>query len=97
MGVTSRSRASSKRRPQDEDAHARAVGPVGQAAFAPEEALSWGWTGRTTPPSAIGKSKVRYKTVRGYKSISGMGNGVALTQWLYDGEDEHDLAKETAA
>lgn len=46
---------------------------------------------------AIGKSKVRYKTMRGYKSISGMSNGIALTQWLYDGEDEHDLAKEMAA
>lgn len=46
---------------------------------------------------SIGKSKVRYKTMRGHKSISGMKNGIALTQWLYDGEDEHDLAKEMAA
>jgi transposase-like protein len=46
---------------------------------------------------AIGKSKVRYKTMRGYKSISGMTNGIALTQWLYSGEDEHDLAEEMAA
>jgi hypothetical protein len=40
---------------------------------------------------AISKSKVRYK------SVEGMTNGVALTQWLYSGEDEHDLAKEIAA
>ena len=46
---------------------------------------------------AISKSKVRYKTMRGYKSTEGMSNGVALTQWLYSGEDEHDLAKEMAA
>jgi hypothetical protein len=46
---------------------------------------------------AIGRSKVRYKTMRGYKSIGGMGNGIALTQWLYSGADEHDLAKEMAA
>jgi transposase-like protein len=46
---------------------------------------------------AIGKSKVRYKTMRGYKSEEGMKNGIALTQWLYSGEDEHDLAKELAA
>lgn len=45
----------------------------------------------------IGKSKVRYKTMRGYKSMEGMKNGIALTQWLYSGEDEHDLAKEMAA
>ncbi len=45
----------------------------------------------------IGKSKVRYKTMRGYKSMDGMTNGIALTQWLYSGEDEHDLAKEMAA
>jgi transposase-like protein len=46
---------------------------------------------------AIGRSKVRYKTMRGYKSIGGMKNGIALTQWLYSGEDEHDLAEEMAA
>ena len=45
----------------------------------------------------IGKSKVRYKTMRGYKSTDGMKNGIGLTQWLYSGEDEHDLAKEMAA
>jgi len=46
---------------------------------------------------SISRSKVRYKTMRGYKSVEGMANGIALTQWLYDGEDEHDLAKEMAA
>ncbi len=47
---------------------------------------------------SIGKSKVRYKSMRGYnKSIGGMENGIALTQWLYSGADEHDLAKEMAA
>ena len=46
---------------------------------------------------SIGKSKVRYKTMRGYKSEEGMSNGIALTQWLYSGEDEHDLAEEMAA
>jgi hypothetical protein len=46
---------------------------------------------------SIGRSKVRYKSMRGYKSEEGMGNGIALTQWLYSGEDEHDLATEMAA
>lgn len=46
---------------------------------------------------AIGRSKVRYKSMRGYKSDEGMSNGIALTQWLYSGEDEHDLGKEMAA
>jgi hypothetical protein len=45
----------------------------------------------------IGKSKVRCKTMRGYQSMDGMTNGIALTQWLYSGGDEHDLAKEMAA
>lgn len=34
--------------------------------------------------------------MRGYKSVEGMANAIALTQWLYD-DDEHDLAKEMAA
>ncbi len=46
-----------------------------------------------TSERAIGRSKVRYKTMRGYKSEEGMSNGVVLTQWLYSGEDEHDLAE----
>jgi transposase-like protein len=46
---------------------------------------------------SIAKSKVRYKTMRGHKSTEGMENGVALTQWLYNGEDGHDLAREMVA
>lgn len=41
---------------------------------------------------AIGKSKVRFKTVRGFKSVAGALSGIALTQWLYDGAETHDLA-----
>ncbi len=40
---------------------------------------------------------MRYKTMRGYKSVEGMSNGVVLTQWLYSGEDEHDLLAEVIA
>jgi transposase-like protein len=40
---------------------------------------------------AIGKSKVRFKTVRGFKSMAGMLAGVALTQWLHSGAATHDL------
>ena len=46
--------------------------------------------------SGGGKSKVRYKTMRGYKSPEGTINAIALTQWLYNGEYEHDLAQEMA-
>lgn len=46
---------------------------------------------------AIGKSKVRYKTMRGYKSLAGLCNGIALTQWLYSGAEQHDLATVLAA
>ena len=42
---------------------------------------------------AIGKSKVRFKTVRGFKSVEGALTGIALTQWLYSGADRHDLAE----
>ncbi len=44
----------------------------------------------------IGKSKVRFKTVRGFKSISGALAGIALTQWVYSGDAVHDL-RELAA
>lgn len=40
---------------------------------------------------AIGKSKVRFKTVRGFKSVAGLLAGVALTQWLGSGAEAHDL------
>jgi transposase-like protein len=42
---------------------------------------------------AIGKSKVRFKTVRGFKSLAGMLAGVTLTQWLYSGAAVHDVAE----
>ena len=42
---------------------------------------------------AIGKSKVRFKTVRGFKSLAGMLAGVTLTQWLYSGADVHNLGE----
>lgn len=42
---------------------------------------------------AIGKSKVRFKTVRGFKSLSGVAAAVALTQWLYSGAAHHNLAE----
>jgi transposase-like protein len=45
---------------------------------------------------AIGKSKVRFKTVRGFKSVAGAVAGIALTQWVYSGAPEHDL-RELAA
>ena len=45
---------------------------------------------------AIGKSKVRFKTVRGFKSVAGALAGIALTQWVYSGADLHDL-RELAA
>ena len=45
----------------------------------------------------ICRSKVRYKSMRGYKSREGMKNGVALTRWLYSGDDEDDMGKEIAA
>jgi hypothetical protein len=31
-----------------------------------------------------------------YKSPKGMKSGIALTQWLYSGEQEHDSGKEMA-
>lgn len=40
---------------------------------------------------AIGRSKVRYKTTRGFKSEDGMLNLFALTQWLYTPQPVHDL------
>ena len=46
---------------------------------------------------AIGKSKMRYKTMRGYKSLAGLHTGIALTQWLYNGDVDHELAPLIAA
>ena len=42
---------------------------------------------------AIGKSKVRFKTARGFKSVGGTLAGIALTQWAYSGADVLDLAE----
>ena len=41
----------------------------------------------------IGRSKVRYKAIRGYKSIEGMMNGLWLTQrvWGESGMDMNEL------
>jgi hypothetical protein len=38
-----------------------------------------------------------YKTMRGYKSLDGLCNGIALTQWLYSGDTDHDLGTVLAA
>jgi hypothetical protein len=46
---------------------------------------------------AIGTSKVRYKTMRGHKSLAGLVNGIALTQWLYSGAEQHDVVAVMAA
>lgn len=40
----------------------------------------------------IGRSKVRYKTLRGYKSVAGMLNGLHLTQWVWRPRTVGDLA-----
>lgn len=42
---------------------------------------------------AIGRTKVRYRTVRGFKTAAGCLNGFALTQWLYTPQAEHHLAR----
>ena len=49
-------------------------------------------TGRT-----IGRSKIRYKTVRGYKSEEGMMNGWGLTLWVWSGMNGRDLSELIAA
>ena len=46
---------------------------------------------------AIGRSKIRYKTVRGYKSESGMMNGLGLTQWAWSGRYGLDAGELMAA
>ena len=46
---------------------------------------------------AIGRSKIRYKTIRGYKSMKGMMNGLGLTQWVWSGEEGLDLGELMAA
>ena len=41
----------------------------------------------------IGKSKVRFKTARGFGSAVGAMAGIALTQWIYSGAETHDLGE----
>ena len=45
----------------------------------------------------IGRSKIRYKTVRGYESEDGMMNGLGLTQWVWSGQEGLDLGELMAA
>ena len=45
----------------------------------------------------IGRSKVRYRTVRGYKSEDGMMNGLGLTQWVWSGQEGLGLSDLIAA
>lgn len=45
----------------------------------------------------IGRSKIRYKTLRGYKSLAGMMNGVRLTQWVWRPGTVGNLANLVAA
>ncbi len=75
----------------------RVVEQMGQAEDAPGETGAGARWHQHTTERAIGKSMVRYKTMRGYKSLEGTKNGVVLTQWLYSGEDEHDLLAEIMA
>jgi hypothetical protein len=41
---------------------------------------------------AIGRTKVRYRTMRGLKSADGCLNAFAVTQWLYTPQPEHAIA-----
>ena len=54
------------------------------------------WTNNMTE-RAMGRSKVRYRTVRGYKSESGLLNGFGLTQWAWSGSDGLELSELVAA
>ena len=45
----------------------------------------------------IGRSKIRCKTARGYKSEDGMLNGFGLMQWAWSGRDGLELSELTAA
>ena len=54
------------------------------------------WTNNAAE-RAIGRSKIRYKTVRGGKSEDGMLNGFGLTQWAWSGRDGLELSELVAA
>ena len=58
----------------------------------PSAAWDVPWTNNVTE-RAIGRSKIRYKTVRGYKSEDGMLNGFGLTQWAWSGRDGLGLSE----
>ena len=45
----------------------------------------------------IGRSKIRHKTTRGYKSVLGVLNGLWLTQWVWSGDDGLSLGELVAA
>ena len=46
---------------------------------------------------AIGRSKIRSRSTRGYKSESGLLNGFWLTQWAWSGSDGLELSELVAA
>jgi transposase-like protein len=45
----------------------------------------------------IGRSKIRYKTLRGFKSEAGLMNGLYLTQWVWWAGEVRDLSPLLAA
>jgi transposase-like protein len=45
----------------------------------------------------IGRSKIRYKTMRGFKSAAGLMNGLYLTQWVWRPGEVRDLSSLLAA
>ena len=49
------------------------------------------WT-NSAAERAIGRSKIRYKTVRGYKSEDWMLNWFGLTRWAWSGRDGLDMS-----
>ena len=54
------------------------------------------WTNNMTE-RAMGRSKIRGKTVSGCKSESGLLNGFGLTQWTWSGSDRLELSERVAA
>ena len=54
------------------------------------------WTNNMTE-RAIGRSEIRYKTVRGTKSETGLLNWFGLTQWAWSGSDGLELSELVAA
>ena len=54
------------------------------------------WTNNAAE-RAIGRSKIRYKTVRGYKIEDWMLNGFGLRRWAWSGRDGLDMSDLVAA